>query len=462
MKRLGYILVAMFATLSFVACNPDNGIEGGIDGPKERITFELKSTEPIVASPDEEITYKFTISYKNGLASVHTSLNGQIIEGSEMDCLNAPAVAGAAPEEGSLEDGAPAPAGPTQVDYTFKYTVKDSQFGETLDFVFTATGVDGYTQSVDYAVWVTANAVEFTVLVPEGQPESIYSDVNLKFDVKVECGNILKSFVVTKSGAAYDSFTNFTDQKNYTYNFNYTPATEDIGKTVEFSFVATDVKGNTSEAIYSVAIIKADAVGKMLWSETFDTSMTISGTDAYDTTAGGISGGTATQFTPATITRYNTLFFDDANTPDVVEQTPNVGAMEGCEVHDGDKTVIIYTCDGTDACLSKYNQAGVAGGYLWYRKAKKGWFRVDGIKLHEATSLKLTYTQATSNSKLLVEYSLDNGTTWVEIIATASVAEQHEQKFSIPAGHETITLRFTENDGGNHARVDNLKLVEVL
>ena len=456
MKRLGYILVAMFAALSFAACNPDNGIEGGIDGPKERITFELKSTEPIVASPDEEITYKFTISYKNGLASVHTSLNGQIIEGSEMDCLNAPAVAEAAPEE-----DAPAPAGPTQVDYTFKYTVKDSQFGETLDFVFTATGVDGYTQSVDYAVWVTANAVEFTVLVPEGQPESIYSDVNLKFNVKVECGNILKSFVVKKSGAAYDSFTNFTDQKNYTYNFNYTPATEDIGKTVEFSFVATDVKGNSSEALYSVAIIKADAVAKMLWSDNFNTTMSISTTTAFNTTEGGISGGGATQFDKTNVVKYGTLFTVDAETG---EQVAVTGALEGCEVYDGDKSALTYTSDGVDVCLSKYGPNGetsnMSGCYAWYRKAKKGWIRVDGIKLHGATSLKLTYSQANGNIK--VDYSIDGGATWNEVGATSGGAETNEFKFNIAAGAETISLKFNENDGTAHARIDNLKLVEVL
>lgn len=441
MQKTNIFLSALLAILAFAACQPDNIERPDDTTPAERISFVLKDSEPIVAAPDEDVTYAFKVSYVPGLASVKTSLNGEVIEGSEETWEDAPA----------------------EVDYTFNYTVKGSQFGETLDFVFTATGVDGYTYSVDYALWITANAVEFVANIPENVPAEIYSDVTAEFELSIECGNVLKSIEVTKNGEAYASKTDFTTEKTFKYPFSYTPAAEDIGTTVEFHFAVTDVKGNMTEAYYTVAVIKADAVGKMLYEEIFDTSMSISGTTAYDTAEGGITGGTATQFTTANIKRYNTLLIEDTENPGVMIE--NVGAMEGCTVHDGDLSALTYSSDGVDVCLSKYKDSRwteISGTYLWYRKAKGGWFRVDGIKLHGATSLKLTYTQSTPNGKAKFEYSIDGGSTWTEIIATNTVSKMHEQKFSLAETAETISLRVSENSGTDHVRIDNIKLVEVL
>ena len=66
----------------------------------------------------------------------------------------------------------------------------------------------------------------------------------------------------------------------FKYPFSYTPAAEDIGTSVEFHFVVTDIKNNQTEAYYNVDVIKADAVGKILYEEIFDTSMAISTTTA--------------------------------------------------------------------------------------------------------------------------------------------------------------------------------------
>lgn len=467
MKKLYLICATLLASLAFVACGPEEGPEGGNETPHERIIFTLLNTEaPVMAAPDEEVSYKFNVAYKYGVERIYTSLNGEVIEGSEVNYLNAPALVEAAPEEGDTAttpegDGTAIPS----VEYTFNYTVKGSQFGETLDFVFTAVGTDGYTQSVDYALWITANAVEFTLNIPEGLPTEMYSDATISFDVKVECGNVLKKIEVFKNGEAYASKSDFEDQKTFDYPFTYTPAAEDVNTNVEFHFVATDVKGNTAEIYYSVLVNKADAVGKMLWSETFNTSMSISTTTAFDTIEGGITGNAKTEFVAGNIVKYGSLYVTNSETG---EQVAVDGALEGCEVYDNDLTAITHTSDGTDVCLSKFEEAADAqketkfmtGGYLWYRKTKGGWFRVDGIKLHGATSLKLTYSQ--SAQKIKIDYSLDGGTTWVEIGATEGSIETAEHKFTISESAETISLRFTENGGTGHVRIDNLKLVEVL
>lgn len=441
MQKTNIFLSLLLAIFALASCKPD-GLEGtGDNTPVERITFTLNSDEPVIAAPDEEVTYNFKIAYSEGLASAKTSLNGEVIEGSEITWNDAP----------------------VEADYTFSYTVKGSQFGETLDFVFTATGINGYTSSVDYALWVTANAVEFTANIPEDAPAQIYSNVTVGFEVSIECGNILKSIEVTKNGEAFASKTDFTTEKTFKYPFSYTPAAEDIGKDNEFHFVVTDVKGNIAEAYYTVSVIKADAVGKMLYEEIFDTSMSISNTTEYNTTAGGITGNSASEFKPGKIKDYNTMFAPaDPENPDS-EMVPVPGAMEGCTVYDGDKTSVVYTSDGVDVCLTKYDASSVKnvyGTYMWFRKAKKGWFRADGIKLHGAVSMKLTYSQAGGSIK--AEYSIDNGTTWNEITVTKSASEMHEAKFNISAGAETISLRFSEDDGTAHARIDNLKLVEIL
>lgn len=440
MHKLNIFSSVLLGLSLLTACEPD-GMEGQDESAKvERISFALNGEEPVIAAPDEEVTYSFKVSYSQGLASIKTMLDGEVVEGSEL-----------------IWDDAP-----VEADYTFKYTVKGSQFGETLDFVFTATGINGYTCSVDYPLWVTANAVEFVAIIPEDAPAQVYSDASVAFDLSIECGNVLKSIVVTKNGEAFASKTDFTTEKTFRYPFSYTPEAEDIGKDNEFHFVVTDVKGNTAEAYYTVMVIKADAVGKMLYEEIFDTSMTISTTTAYDTAAGGISGGGATQFDATNVARYNMMFVPDPDNPDG-DPIPNQGAMEGCTVYDEDVSAIKYTSDGTNTCLSKYATSSVKnvyGTYVWIKKAQKGWLRADGIKLHGATSLKLTYSQA--GGTLLAEYSIDGGNTWTEIIKTSSGAEMHEQKFTIAQNAETISLRFSENDGTAHLRFDNIRLVEVL
>lgn len=440
MARYKFLIMALLAVMSVTACDSDE-TGGGLRNPSDLMSFTFDGDEPVVAAPEEEVYYTLKIEYAKGLASAVASLDGKVIEGSEMSWEGAP----------------------VEVVYEFAYVVQGAQFGQTLDFVFTATGVDGYKQSVDYPLWVTANEGEFIVSIPDGVPSRIYSNENIAFAVSVSGTNVLKSFVVTKGDEQICSKDDFTaTEKLYTHQFEYVPVTEDIGKDVVFHFVATDVKGNVAEAYYTVNVLKADIVVKALYSEIFDTSMSINGTTDYDTVEGNVTTNVKTEFAPANIVRYNTLTTVDSATG---EEVPVVGAMEGCAVYDNDLSNIKYSSDGVDVCLSKYKDSRwteITGAYLWYRKAKGGWFRVDGIKLHDATSLKLTYTQSTPNGKIKVEYSVDGGSTWSQIIATSAVAKTHEQKFTLPQTAETISLKFTENGGTDHVRIDNIKLVEVL
>ena len=450
MTRFKLFILTVVAALSVAACDTGD-YASDFQRPDNLMTFEFVGDEPVIAAPDEEVFYSLKVSYSKGLASMSVSLDGEVIEGSEKTWDDAP----------------------LEAEYSFNYLVKGSQFGQTLDFVFTAIGADGYSQSIDYPLWISANEVEFIVAMPENLPTEIYSNENVSYVVNIACGNVLKSLTVTKNDAAYYSKTDFAStEKTFKYPFVYTPSQEDINKDVTFHFVATDVKGNVAEAYYTVTVHKADVVVKELYSETFNTTMSINGTTAFNTAIGGVTGGKATEFVPSKLTLYNSLYMQDPEAEDgVMIQRP--GAMEGCQVYDGDVSAITYTIDGTEVCLTKNAGSGLgdAGTYLWYRRGVKpndssynqgkGWLRVDGIKLHGATSLKLSYNQLTASSKFKVEYSIDNGASWTEVIATSGIGNPHDKKFTIESGSETISLKFSENSGTAHACIDDIKLVEI-
>ena len=328
MARYKYLIMALLAVLSVSACDSDE-VGGGQRDHTELMSFTFEGDEPVVAAPEEEVFYILKIEYSKGLSSVVANLDGTVIEGSEVTLEGAP----------------------TEVVYEFSYLVKGAQFGQTLDFVFTATGVDGYKQSVDYPLWVTANEGEFIISIPDGLPTKIYSDEKVTFELSVSGTNVLQSFVVEKDGQQIDSKTDFgATDKLYKHQFEYTPVVEDIDKEVVFHFIATDIKGNIAEAYYTVTVLKADMVAKVLYNEIFDTSLSISGTNAYNTTEGNVTTNVKTEFNTANIVKYNTLYDNSTG-----EQVPIPGAMEGCTVYDNDLSNVKYTSDGVDVCLSKYH-----------------------------------------------------------------------------------------------------------
>ena len=118
MTRFKLFILTVVAALSVAAC--DTGDYGSdFQRPDNLMTFEFVGDEPVIAAPDEEVFYSLKVSYSKGLASMSVSLDGEVIEGSEKTWDDAP----------------------LEAEYSFNYIVKGSQFGQTLDFVFTATGV---------------------------------------------------------------------------------------------------------------------------------------------------------------------------------------------------------------------------------------------------------------------------------------------------------------------------------
>lgn len=430
MKNIFNKLVPVLAVASLLAsCVPsENEIDKG--DVHEKITFTLSGTPTIVAFDGDKVDYVFDVAYANGLKEIYVSLDGKEIEGSKAEYADAP----------------------TEADFKFEYQVTTAQAGQTLDFVFTAVGADDYSCSTDYALYVSASATLFTVAVPASAPSKINLSQTATFTVNVECGRKLAKIRTLKNGTEIPSLTKtegFSSATSDQYAFSYTPDAAEVNSTIAFVFEATDEKNNTESAEYNVQIVPVPVVGKTLYSEIFDTSMSISNTTAFDTEAGGVSGNAATNFDTKNLVSY---------TGDNAEVTE--GVKEGLTVYDGDKTAIHYAGDGTNTCLSKYKYAALtlaSGTYVWMKKSTGATLTVTGIKLYECYSFELSYSQC--GGSLKAEYGTD-GTTWTELGSTASTAEQ-SFKFSVANGEKTIALRFTEN-GSAHVRLDNIKLIEVV
>jgi hypothetical protein len=68
--------------------------------------------------------------------------------------------------------------------------------------------------------------------------------------------------------------------------------------------------------------------------------------------------------------------------------------------------------------------------------------------------------QTYKSSGITTEYSVDNGATWTQIGVSAHPAGNtvatYSYDFSVPAGSETISLRFTAST--STPRMDNVKL----
>ena len=210
MTRFKLFILTVAAALSVAACDSEE-YGAGLRRPADLMTFEFIGDEPVIAAPDEEVFYSLKVYYSNGLASMSVSLDGEVIEGSEKTWDDAP----------------------LEVEYSFNYLVKGSQFGQTLDFVFTATGADGYRQSVDYPLWISANEVEFTVALPENLPREIYSNEQVACEINVTSGNVLNSFTVFKGDEEFYSKADFTDtDKTFKYQFEYVPVLDDVNKDI--------------------------------------------------------------------------------------------------------------------------------------------------------------------------------------------------------------------------------------
>lgn len=136
--------------------------------------------------------------------------------------------------------------------------------------------------------------------------------------------------------------------------------------------------------------------------------------------------------------------------------------------YNSDVAIVDYQVNSY-ATLSSYVAASAIIGmnevYVWltHNASGEGAFTVKNIPLYGKTALTVSFLQTYKNSKVLVEYSVDGGTTWLNIDDTTNpetaTCETRSFDFNVAAGSTTIFLRFTKNDTtANAPRIDNIKL----
>lgn len=134
--------------------------------------------------------------------------------------------------------------------------------------------------------------------------------------------------------------------------------------------------------------------------------------------------------------------------------------MSSVTVYDGDVSGVTYSYEGevTINCQVASVIVGMEGFFVWFKAGAK--LTVSGIKLHDKTDLTLSFLQTYKSSGITTEYSVDGGTTWNPIGVSAHPAGNsvatYSYDFSVPAGSETISLRFTAST--SDPRMDNVKL----
>lgn len=129
-------------------------------------------------------------------------------------------------------------------------------------------------------------------------------------------------------------------------------------------------------------------------------------------------------------------------------------------VYDGDTSNVKYSYEGNVTVNQQAASVivGMEGFFVWFKTNAK--LMLNNIKLHEYTDLTLSFNQTYKSSKIKCEYSVDGGSTWVEIGTTEHPAGNsmvtYSFDFNVPVGSETINLRFTALTDG--PRMDNVKL----
>lgn len=231
--------MSLFALLSLGSCSSDD--DGANDGTAhERVKFTLESEAPVAEYPNAQVGYTFTVEYSAGVSQIVTTIDGVEVEGSRQ-----------------VYDDAPVTA-----TYEFRYTLQVSQAGQTVDFVFTATGADGYESSIDYPVYVYAAQADVDIVLPDDAPTEVDIDAQpvLSFDVNISAAAGLMKIRTLKNDTAIDALTKtsgFTTDKTDVYAFSYEPTAGDVGQTVRFTFEVTDNDGNLVTADYSVDFVRA-------------------------------------------------------------------------------------------------------------------------------------------------------------------------------------------------------------
>ena len=204
-----------------------------------------------------------------------------------------------------------------------------------------------------------------------------------------------------------------------------TTGTQEVEKTATADIEFAAGTYNTASLVYDYVPNYADHLYSETFNGTFDNSESV--------------GTTNTSFTPARWDSYD---------------------KGGMTVYDGNLDAVSYERDQNSTLTRQVATSALSGmDDLHVRFNTGGVLTVNGIKLHGKTALNLSFVQTYKGSGIKTEYNV--GGEWIELGTTslnASVLTAYEASydFTVPAGSETISLRFTAT--ATSPRIDNVKL----
>ena len=123
-----------------------------------------------------------------------------------------------------------------------------------------------------------------------------------------------------------------------------------------------------------------------------------------------------------------------------------------------DNTDVTLTASNNQVRGASSSATNMTSGHLWFNKSQNASVTTSAIRLYGATSLVLTYDQATSGSSLTASYSVDGGTSWTDFSASGPAANI-SREFTVQSGTNTIILKFSHaSSNAKNTRFDNPKL----
>ena len=120
-----------------------------------------------------------------------------------------------------------------------------------------------------------------------------------------------------------------------------------------------------------------------------------------------------------------------------------------------DKSSLSYA--SSNAMINTSSANNMNGSHIWINKNTTGYFQINGIKLYNASKVKVSWSQ-TGSATMKVAYAFDGGSTFTDLYSTASAGDNITSGELNVSGHETINLKFYRTSVNTNIRIDNLTL----
>lgn len=237
MKLLKYNLglLLCLTVVFFSGCSDDD--DDVQQAKRATIKFEKQGNEPVIAYPDDQLTFSVNMTASAGINRVVTMLDSKEIPGSAKE----------------YSDTA------EKESYSVSYTVKPDEVGKTLNFVIEAYDRDGNKSTAEYIVYIQAAKPNINIKIPDTAPESVTAGDVIQFDVEIT-SELAFRYITTYLGTSELTDLrkeSFTDPNTDLYSFSYTTTDLDGAQTLTFVFEVMNENGSVVRTNYQVEVERA-------------------------------------------------------------------------------------------------------------------------------------------------------------------------------------------------------------